>query len=317
MSLTPEQADPDEQAAIDAITATAPHRAPWVRLGPGDDGAVLADGSVLVADAMVQGVHWDLRVAPEDVGFKLALVNLSDLAAMGAEPRWALLTLCLPHPIDGGWVSRFAAGLAEGLGPVPLLGGDTTRSPGPITASLTAGGQLVAGALTRSGARPGDTLWVSGVLGAAARAFGGPGPGTADWSAWTRPQPPLSLGPALALAGLATAGLDLSDGLAQDLHRLCAASGVGASVDPSALPLAAGLSRAASDWLDTAVGWGEDYQLLFAAPPGHADAVAGLGTRLGVPLTAIGTCTADPAVVLEGRAWPAGWRHFDGGAHAS
>lgn len=314
MSLNTEQGEPDEQAVIDGICASATHRAPWVRVGPGDDGAVLADGTVLVADAMVQGVHWDLRVTAAEVGFKLARANLSDIAAMGAEARWALLTLSLPRPVEPIWVKEFADGLAEGLDGVPLIGGDTTRSTGPVCASLTVGGQLVDRPLLRSGAAAGDTLWVSGALGAASLAFHLPKPGPALWQAWVRPRPPLSLGPALAASGLATAALDLSDGLARDLARLCAASRVGARVDPAALPCPAELDRTTPDWLDHAVAWGEDFGLLFTAPAASDSSVAALGTSLGVRLTRIGRCTDALDLVLEGTGWPTSWGHFSGAA---
>ncbi len=310
MSLNTEQGEPDEQAVIDGICEHTSSPAAWVRVGPGDDGAVLADGTVLVADAMVHGIHWDERSTAADVGFKLARVNLSDVAAMGAEARWALLTLSLPRPVDPCWVRDFSRGLADGLDGVPLVGGDTTRTEGPISASLTVGGQLVDHPLRRSGARPGDLLWVSGVLGAASMGFHAAHPTTAQQQAWLRPQPPLALGPALALAGLASAAMDLSDGLAQDLARLCAASQVGARVDPGALPCPEGLDRSASGWLQHATGWGEDFGLLFSSPPALQQAVVALGRKLQVPLTRIGTCTSAPQVVLEGATWPTAWAHF-------
>lgn len=302
--------DPDEQAVIDGLTACFPGAPPWVRVGPGDDGAVLSDGTVLAADCMVQGVHWDDRVAAEDVGYKLAVSNLSDLGAMGAVGRWALLTLSLPRPVDAGWVAAFGRGLAEGLGDVPLLGGDTTRSPGPILASLSVGGHLASQPLLRSGASPGDWIWVSGTLGDAAAGFASDAPAPALWRAWTRPAPPLALGPALATQGLATAALDLSDGLAQDLARLCAASKVGARVDPAALPRSSALDPSDPALLAHQVAWGEDYQLLFTTPPEARDAVEALGRTLGVRLTCVGHCTAGPTVDLAGAPWPPPWRHF-------
>ncbi len=314
MSLTTEQGEPDEQAVIDGICASAATLPPWVRVGPGDDAAVLASGAVLATDAMVQGVHWDLRVTPAQVGFKLARTNLSDVAAMGAEARWALLTLALPTPVDPRWVTDFGRGLAVGLDGVPLLGGDTTRSPGPVTATLTVGGQLVGPPLLRSGARPGDLVWVSGALGAAARAFASGETATDLWQAWVRPAPPLALGPALARDGLATAAMDLSDGLARDLARLCAASGCGARIAPDQLPTVEPVDLTDAEILRQVVGWGEDYGLLFTSPPRHRARVAALGARLDLALTPIGECTAEPGVALTGLAWPSPWRHFGGGS---
>ncbi len=310
MSPTAEQDQPDEQAIIDGITAGLPKPPSWVQVGPGDDGAVLADGTVLAADCMVQGVHWDARATPEDVGHKLARTNLSDLAAMGAEPRWALLTLSLPTPVDTQWARDFGRGLAAGLSPVPLLGGDTTRSPGPIVASLSVGGQLVAEPLLRSGARPEDDIWVSGRLGCAALAFFHPNPPAALWHSWVRPSPPLALGPALARAGLATAALDLSDGLAQDLARLCRASGVGATVQPELLPRSEHADEASRDTLYQLVGWGEDYELLFTAPSSHRPQIEEVGEALGVQLTRVGRCTEHPEILLFGQPWPKSWKHF-------
>ena len=189
------------------------------------------------------------------MGRKLVAVNASDIAACGGRADWALLTLCLPQPLDMAWVQDFARGLREALGPVPLLGGDTTRSPGPRMVSLTLGGRLEGPPLLRSTAGPNQDLWVSGRLGAAADAFHGEGP----LEPLVDPSPPLDLGPRLARDGLATAAMDLSDGLAADLRRLCRASGVGALVD--AVPTSTTLQRA--------LGFGDDYELLFTAHPRH------------------------------------------------
>ncbi len=302
---------------IRELLAAAPAAA--ARVGPGDDAAVLEDGTVLTCDAMIEGVHWDGRHGPEDVGWKLAACNASDVAACGARPTWALLALAVPRPLDRGWVSAFARGLGAGLARfgLGLLGGDTTASPGPRVASLTAAGQLVGPALLRSGARAGQDLWVSGTLGDAGGAYAlgeRPPVGAHEIAlrrAWARPEPPVALGPALAARGLAAAAMDLSDGLADDLARLCAASGVGARVWPEALPCSAALAACFADPLPHQVGFGEDYQLLFAAAPEDRGAVAGLGEELGISLSRIGEVTGGE-VVLEGRDWPSGWQHFQG-----
>ncbi len=300
--------DLGEQAVIDGLHAAQPPPPKWLRTPAGDDAAIFADGSIVAADAMVEGVHWDHRVRPEDVGFKLARTNLSDIAACGAVGRWAALSLSLPAPIGMSWVKDFARGLAEGLDGVPLVGGDTTRSPGPVFTSLTVGGTLEGPALLRSGAHPGDVVWVSGNLGDAAAGFSTEA--SALWRAWVRPAPPLALGPALVSGGLATAGLDLSDGLAKDLRRLCRASGCGARIDPSALPASEALASLGGDILAYQVAFGEDYELLFTAPRERSEEVLGLGSRLSVRLTPIGVCVEGQHIELEGRSWPRTWSHF-------
>lgn len=284
-----EPADPDPEHQVIA-TLTAGQRLPVAVVGPGDDAAILGDGRLLAVDAMVEGVHWDERSTPRQVGRKLFAVNASDIAACGGRVEWALLTLCLPQPLDQDWVKGFSAGLREALGPVPLLGGDTTRSPGPRMASLTLGGRLVGPPLLRSGAGPGQDLWVSGRLGAAADAFHGEGP----LQPLVDPAPPLGLGPLLAERGLATAAMDLSDGLAADLPRLCRASGVGARVDT--LPTSSTLERA--------LGFGDDYELLFTALPRHRAEIL----SLPFDLTRIGATDSEPVIVLPAHA--TGWRHF-------
>ena len=283
----PDDPDPEERA-IHHLTAG--QSLPAGVVGPGDDGAVLADGTVLVADTMVQGVHWDDRSTPEQVGRKLIAVNASDIAACGARPTWTLLTLSLPT-VDDHWLTRFSAGLRSALIDVPLLGGDTTRTDGPIVASLTMAGVVDAGApLLRSGARAGEDIWVTGQLGRAADAFHGDGP----LAPLVDPTPPLALGPMLAARGLASAAMDLSDGLAADLPRLCRASGVGAVI--TTVPTETSLERA--------VGFGDDYELLFVAPTAHRAAIQALPFRL----TRIGRTTEGDQVVLPVKS--SGWRHF-------
>lgn len=286
--------DPDESFVIRCLTA-APALA-GVLVGPGDDGAVLSDGTVLTVDAMTEGVHWDGRWSASDVGYRLFQVNASDLAAMGARPSWALLTLSLPDPFDATWVRGFSSGLRAALADVPLVGGDTTRSSGPIHASLTLGGRLAAEPLLRSGARPGDGVWISGPLGAASLAFHLGVPECLP--ALLRPTPPLELGPRLATDRLATAAMDLSDGLETDLTRLCRASGVGADIDPDAIPLP-DVEGALEH-----IGFGDDYALLATSPHDLADH----------GMTRIGVITPGPDVRLLGRRWPAAWHHFQGTA---
>ena len=267
-------------------------------VGIGDDAAILEGGQVVSTDTMVEGVHWDQRLEPGDVGWKLVAVNVSDIGAMGGRPRWATLAMALPSPLDRGWVTAFFEGFAAasrrfGL---PLVGGDTTRSPGPRVLTLTVGGH--AGApVRRDGARAGDDVWVTGELGRAAEAFGSTSPSPSAMAWFRRPEPPISFGAALAEAGLAHAMIDVSDGLARDLGRLCRASGVGASVDPALLP--------GGRPLPDAIAFGEDYELCFAATPGAQSAICSLASMHGIVVTRVGAFTSTPELRLLGHlGWP-------------
>lgn len=301
--------DPGEQRLIQTLLRGRPSPRPIrVEVDAGDDAAVLPGGQVLSVDTMVEGVHWDHVLSPQDVGWKLAAAALSDLGAMGARPRWCLLAASLPRPLDLDWAQAFSEGLHAACARwgVALLGGDVTRSPGPRVLSLTVGGQGSA-PVTRSGARPGDQLWVSGTLGDAAYGFARGGDGL---DALRRPQPPIELGIALAEAGLVTAMMDLSDGLKTDLLRLCAASDVGAEVVAASLP--------AYPWVATdperlalQTTFGEDYQLLFAAPALHRAGIEAVAEQRGVQVTAIGRVTRGTTVGLDVGPWPATrFQHF-------
>jgi len=264
-----------------------------VLLGVGDDAALLevpADRLLVAAtDTLVEGRHF-LPDAPADaVGHQSLAVNLSDLAAMGAEPAWALLSLSLPAA-DEGWLEAFAAGLyslAERHG-VALVGGDTVRGPRVIT--ITALGFVERGqALRRDGARPGDVLFVSGWPGEAAAGLEALRRGREPEAEhplvrrYLYAEPRLALG--RALRGKATAAMDVSDGLLGDLGKLCAASGVGASVELERLPVSDALSREhpLADCERFVLSGGDDYELLFTLPAADADA---LESALG-PLCAV------------------------------
>lgn len=283
--------------------------APGVVLGVGDDAALLqpAAGEQLVVstDTLVAGRHFPEQAAPYDIGWKSLAVNLSDLAAMGAEPRWCLLALTLPeaNPV---FLEAFAAGffaLADSAG-IALVGGDTTR--GPLAITVTVMGVVPAGkALRRDGARVGDAIYVSGTLGdgglGLALEQGRQAPlAEGEMDAWTRarlhrPTPRLALG--LALRGIASAALDVSDGLAQDLGHILARSAVGARIDVEALPLSAALqacdSTQARRW---ALGGGDDYELCFTVPPAQETAIQALAQNAGVALSRIGSIEAQPGL---------------------
>ena len=304
--------DPGESFVIETLTRNTRPNPGWLLHGPGDDAALFQDGSALTVDAMVEGIHFTRDADPADVGAKLAAVNASDLAATGAQPMWGLLTLSLPNPLDQDWVKAFAKGLSSAFYEMNahLVGGDTTRSPGPIHASLSMGGQVVGTPLTRSGSSAGEEVWVTGNLGDAAAAFKHEDAPLPLQRALHSPNPPLSLGPALSEAGLATAAMDLSDGLARDLPRLCAASNCGAVVDPKRLPCSSWLSENCPDPLPYQVGFGEDYQLLFTAPKDLHEDILALGGQLEIQLTQIGRTVCGGGARLAGREWPPSWTHF-------
>lgn len=253
-----------------------------------DDAAVFAPPPgreiTIAADAMVEGVHFLPDDPPETVGRKLLRVNISDMAAMGATPFAYLMTTSLPRA-DEAWLAGFCAGLAEDQRRygVRLLGGDTTSTPGPAVLSLTILGSVAPGAaVLRSGARPGDALWVTGtigdgVLGLAVRTgkLALPEP-HAGWliDRYRLPRPRL-----VPIAGLARAAMDISDGLVQDLGHICRASGCGAEVEAAAVPASEAARAAGEAWLQTRLTGGDDYELLLALPPDVTPPFA--ATRIG------------------------------------
>ena len=304
---------------------TRPVRGAQVDLGVGDDCALLrvAPGMQLVvsSDMLVEGRHFLSTVAPERLGHKALAVNLSDLAACGAEPLAFTLALALPRGDD-----NFAAGLARGVFAladtqgIELVGGDTTA--GPLNICITAMGQVPPGqALLRSGARPGDDLWVSGELGDARLALEVfRGAVALDGQAFEQvrramelPQPRVALG--LALRGLASSAIDLSDGLLVDLGHVLKRSGVAAQVDVSALPRSAVLSAQDQALQHRCLlAGGDDYELLFTAPPAHRQAVAAAARDAGVAATRCGVITAGAGLQVvdgQGRVLPQAWRGFD------
>lgn len=297
-------------------------------LGIGDDCALLQPRAgmqlAVSSDMLVEGRHFLSTVDPARLGHKALAVNLSDLAACGAEPLAFTLSLALPQA-DAAWLEGFAAGLfalADAHG-CELVGGDTTR--GPLCINITVFGEVPPGqALLRSGARDGDALWVSGTLGdarLALEAFRGTTslPREAFESARRRmeqPEPRVALG--LALRGIASAAIDISDGLLGDLGHILRRSGVGATVDADAAAalLAAGplLQLGPETTRELVLAGGDDYELAFTAPAQQHDAVLAAAARAGTRVTRIGRIEGEPGVRVvdaSGRPVPHALRGFD------
>jgi len=315
----------DEFSLIRQFFVDQPVSRSDVILGIGDDGAVLQAPAgqqlVCTADTLVAGRHFPVATAAVDVGHKALAVNLSDLAAMGAEPAWAMLQLTLPEA-DASWLGQFRDGFFSlaALHRVQLVGGDTVRGPLSIAVQLT--GFVPPGqALTRSGARPGDDVYVTGTLGDAALALRHPDVLSSQAQArcrmrLDRPIPRCTAG--VALRGIASAAIDISDGLAADLGHVLEASGVGARIDVDQLPLS-GEYREYLDTggnLDAAVGGGDDYELCFTAAPTQQGRLQATAADWDCGLTRIGTITAgsgidwlcgDGSTYLPGTT---GFRHF-------
>ncbi len=275
---------------------------PGAILGVGDDAALLrvGDGMELAVstDMLVSGTHFFPDADPFLLGHKTLAVNLSDMAAMGALPRWATLALSLPKA-DDNWLRQFSAGffaLADEYG-VELIGGDTTR--GPLNLSVTIMGEVPAGkALRRSGAQTGDDIWVSGKLGDAALALEHlrgrlilpEGTRLTCLAALHQPQPRVALG--LALRGIANSAIDISDGLLADLGHILECSDVAAEIRYDRLPVSSLFASGGDEMLELAqrcvLSSGDDYELCFTAPVAQRDEIEDLANRLRLPLSRIG-----------------------------
>lgn len=276
---------------------------------------------VLTADAMVAGIHFLPDDPPELVGQKLLRVNLSDLAAKGATPLGYLMTVSAPRGTPDAWFAGFAAGLARDQAEfgVTLLGGDTTATTGPVALSLTAIGQVAPGEMVRrAGALPGDEIWVTGTIGDGALGLAAVQGRVADTtgfllSRYRLPRPRLGL----PLAGIVSAGMDISDGLVQDLGHICRASGVAAAIEADLVPRSEASRAAGDEWLATCLTGGDDYELLLAVPPARASALETAAAQRGVPVTCIGSFGAGaPGVTVRAADGTAlslergGWSHF-------
>jgi thiamine-monophosphate kinase len=307
-----------EEAVIRALAPLAA-AAPGA-LGLLDDCALItpAPGTQLVlkTDPVAEGVHFFPGDAPEAIAWKALAVNVSDLAAKAARPIGYLMALSFPAAPTVAWLARFAAGLAEAQARFGchLLGGDTDRRPGPLTVSITAIGEVERGGMVRRGtARPQEALFVAGTLGDAALglALCKDAGLAASWRLtpeeaeqlrrrFTHPEPRLAL--AAALRTHASAAMDLSDGLAKDLGRLCAASGCGAHVRFADLPLSAPAAKAlaADPGLERAiVAGGDDYEVLAVVANPKREAFRAAAQAAGIPVTEIGATRAGSGVVIE------------------
>ena len=318
--------DVTERDLVARIRGHLPPAPPWLLVGIGDDAAVVEPernrAEVFSVDALVEGVHFDRAFVPPDaIGHRALAVNLSDLAAMGAAPRLALLSLVLPPSLPladfDAMIGGFAA-LAARYG-LHVAGGNLTRSPGPLILDVTVAGSVKPRqALTRRGARPGDDVYVSGTLGAAGaglRRLRELAAGHAATSvtqeagdarlvaAFLRPEARVRLGLLVGRNRAATACMDLSDGLADGAHQVAEASGVGLTIDADAFPIdpaaRAFFEARGLDPVAEALTGGDDYELLFAARPKARRRLAAAAERGDVPLTRIGTCTDDTVLVMR------------------
>jgi thiamine-monophosphate kinase len=307
----------------------------WVAVGIGDDAAVVETErnrlEVLTVDAIVDGVHFDSTFTPPAaIGHRALAVNLSDLAAMGATPRLALLSLALPGAFPLAAFDEMIASLSSVAARLrtAIVGGNLTRTSGPLVVDVTVVGTVKKRqTLTRAGARPGDHLYVTGSIGAAAAGLqmlrgGVTTPrGAADEACIRRylyPEPRLRLGSLLGRNRAATACMDLSDGLADAVRQIAEASGIGARIEGSALPIEPAARRwfeeHGQDAVSASITGGDDYELLIAARPRLAGRLTAALRHGDAPLTRIGSCTADRSIVVRqdgvDRTMPSGYSHF-------
>ena len=342
--------DCSERELIARIQQHLPPAPDWLLVGIGDDAAVVEPErnrvEVLTVDALVEGIHFDRAFVPPDaIGHRALAVNLSDLAAMGASPRLALLSMVLPPALPLDDFDAIAAGFAAlaARHKLHVAGGNLTRSPGPLMIDVTVMGTVKRRqALTRGGARAGDELYLSGPIGSAAAglillreqsAVDSPQSSEDEsrpmtdvsrlTTAFLRPEPRVRLGVLLSRNRAATACIDLSDGLGDAVHRIADASRVGITIEANALPIDAAaracFTQHGKDAVTEALTAGDDYELLLAVHPRAQRRLSAAAHHAGAVLTRVGRCTADAAVTLqrsaEGTASdrvpvPQGYSHF-------
>ena len=322
-----------ERELVARIQSCLPPSPAWLTVGIGDDGAVAEPErnrlEVFTVDAVIDGVHFDRRFTPPDaIGHRAIAVNLSDLAAMGATPRLALLSFALPpdltcHDFDGMVVGLAAEAASAGIA---IVGGNLTRTPGPLTIDITAVGTVKRRcAITRGGARPGDHVYMTGSIGGATAGLqmleGGNGDASASCvERYLRPSARLRTGTLLGRNKAASACIDLSDGLADAATRIAEASGVGMTLDAEAVPVDADACRwfeaHAQHPLTAAMSGGDDYELLFTVRPRQRGRLKAAIRHGGVSITRIGVCTHDGVLAVRSQAsaglvaLPAGFSHF-------
>ncbi len=327
-------ADLSEQQLIERVRQQLPPAPPWVLVGIGDDAAVIEPErnrlEVLSVDALVEGVHFDRRfVPPAAIGHRALAVNLSDLAAMGAAPRLALLSFALPSALPCRDFDAMVCGLAAlaTRHHLHVVGGNLTRTPGPMVIDITVSGTVKRRqVLTRAGARPGDEIYVTGTVGAAAaerqQLSEGRSDVAGDATPFLYPEPRIRTGLLLGRNRAATAAIDLSDGVSDGVRRLAEAGGVGAIIDAGDLPIHEETRRwfagRNQDPVAEALSGGDDYELLFTVRPRLRHRLRAVARGSDVPLTRIGVCTREPAMVVRrvpgdpssDMALPAGYTHF-------
>jgi thiamine-monophosphate kinase len=302
----------------------APGRPEGLSVGIGDDAAVVriptGQELVLAMDSLIQGVHFPHDTPPADIGWKALAVNLSDLAAMGAEPRWATLSLTLPEA-DETWLKEFSDGLFELAGRyrVDLIGGDLCR--GPLSVTIQVHGLVPAGqAITRTGAKPGDRVFVTGTLGDAGYALSeAAATGSCHdyfFRRLNRPDPRVEVG--MAIRGVVNSAIDISDGLVSDIRHILDASGLGAELQADKLPLSEPLITAIGrqQAISFALSAGDDYELCVTVAESNVDRLELVCHTLDIPVSHIGVVTSSPGLNITGIDMQAsgmrndGYRHF-------
>jgi thiamine-monophosphate kinase len=322
-------ADCGERALINRISQRL-STARWVVVGPGDDAAAIEPVrgalEVLTTDAQVEGVHFDRRFVPPDaIGHRALAVNLSDLAAMGARPRAALLSMALPASLEIVAFDQIVDGLLAVAArySVTLIGGNITQTPGPMVLDVTAIGSVHRRKiLTRGGARAGDEVYVTGTLGDGATGLlrlQEDCTATDSAARYLRPDPRVRAGLLLGRNRAATSCMDLSDGLADGVRQVAQTSSVGITLDSAAIPISAEskewLSRHGLDPVDLALRGGDDFELIFTVRPTQAGRLRAVRRNLGdLPITRIGVVTRAPRLIVKDehgeKELPEGYEHF-------
>ena len=308
-----------EDRLVERLVAIGWKGSRGVLLGPGDDAAILRGGLVLSTDLAIEGVHFSREwINLEEAGFRAAAAALSDMAAMGAAPEALLVSMAAPADGGASMLEELQLGARRAGDRVgaAVVGGDVSRSPGPVVVDVAVAGRARR-PLLRAGARAGDEVWVSGALGGAARAVtawtGGASPNGAARARFAEPPNRVPLALRLARDGLASAAMDLSDGLLADARRLARASGVRLEIRAGSVPV----DREAEASVRDALEGGEDYELMFTSSVDAGPRISQLGRELSVQLARIGTVGPGEGVALLDRhgasvasGGPGGWDHF-------